>query len=148
MWRLIFTTGFVGTALFLSFLAIQFFVHFRRREPLCLVGCITLVTSVLFFFVYDSLETPLLIFMLAVGLMNRERIAAQGQRWPPAPARRSRRTHPGPPHDRRPGVRAGACGRGRASRAGPDFGAACWSCRAAAARGCSSPQASLRPASC
>lgn len=78
MWRLIFTTGFVGTALFLSFLAWQFLLHVRRREPLCLLGCITIVTSGLFFFVYDSLETPLVIVMLAVGLMNRERIIAKG----------------------------------------------------------------------
>jgi hypothetical protein len=78
MWRLIFTTGFVGTALFLAFLAMQFFVHVRRREALCLLGCISLVTSVLFFFVYDSLETPLVVLALAIGLMNRERIVAQG----------------------------------------------------------------------
>lgn len=79
MWRLIFTTGFVGTALFLAFLAVQFLVHVRRREALCLLGCISLVTSGLFFFVYDSLETPLVILALAIGLMNRERILGESR---------------------------------------------------------------------
>jgi hypothetical protein len=80
MWRLIFTTGFVGAALFLGFMAIQFVVHVRRRDPFSILGCITLVTSALFFFVYDSLETPLFVLMLVLGLMNRERIFADAAR--------------------------------------------------------------------
>ena len=74
LWRLVFTTGFVGTALFLGFLAVQFFTHVRRRGPFSVVGCIALTTGTLFFFFYDSLESPLFILMLAVGLMNRERL--------------------------------------------------------------------------
>lgn len=77
MWRLILTTGFVGTALFLTFLAMQFFTHVRRRAPMAVLGSITLVTAVLLSLVYDSLESPLFITMLAVGLMNRERIEEQ-----------------------------------------------------------------------
>ncbi len=80
MWRLIFTTGFVGTAVFLGFLAVQFLVHVRRRDPYSTLGCITIATSLLFFFVYDSLEMPLLVLMLAIGVMNRERIMDRGQR--------------------------------------------------------------------
>ncbi len=78
MWRLIFTTGFVGTALFVGFLGVQFLMHFRRRDPFSILGCIVLVTSVLFFFVYDSLETPLFLLFLVLGLMNRERIVSEG----------------------------------------------------------------------
>ncbi len=78
MWRLVFTTGFVGTGLFLAFLAVQFVVHVRRRDPYSILGCISLVASLLFFFVYDSLETPLFVLMLVVGLMNRERLTAEG----------------------------------------------------------------------
>lgn len=73
LWRLIFTTGFVGTALFLAFMGVQWFRHFRRRDPYTVLGCITLASSMLFFVVYDSLESPLFILMLALGLMNRER---------------------------------------------------------------------------
>jgi hypothetical protein len=74
MWRLILTTGFVGTGLFLVFMAVQWFKHFRRRDIFSVLGCICLATSGLFFFVYDSLESPLFILMLAIGLMNRERL--------------------------------------------------------------------------
>lgn len=77
LWRLIFTTGFVGTGLFLGFLGVNFLRHVRRREPACVLGCLTLVTSGLFFLVYDSLELPLFVLMLAVGLMNRARHEAQ-----------------------------------------------------------------------
>lgn len=86
MWRLVFTTGFVGTALFVGFAAIQFFTHFRRREPLCIVGSITIVTSGVYFIVYDSLELPMLISFLAIGLMNRERILTD-QGWDTTPPR-------------------------------------------------------------
>lgn len=74
MWRLIFTTGFVGTALFLAFMAVQFFSHFRRRDPFSVLGCMCLAVSGLFFFVYDSLESPLFLLFLAVGLMNAQRL--------------------------------------------------------------------------
>ncbi len=74
LWRLVFTTGFVGTALFLAFLATQLLVHIRRRDAFTVLGCLTILTSSLFFLVYDSLESPMFILMLAVGLMNRERL--------------------------------------------------------------------------
>lgn len=74
MWRLIFTTGFVGTALFLAFIAVQFFSHFRRRDPFSVLGCMCLAVSGLFFFVYDSLESPLFLLFLAIGLMNAQRM--------------------------------------------------------------------------
>ena len=74
VWRLIFTTGFVGTALFTAFMALQLLRHVRRRDPESVLGCMTLALSVLFFFVYDSLESPLFLVMLAIGLMNRARL--------------------------------------------------------------------------
>jgi len=74
LWRLIFTTGFVGTALFLAFIAVQWLTHFRRRDPVSVLGCMSLAVSCLFMFVYDSLESPLFILMIAVGLMNRARL--------------------------------------------------------------------------
>lgn len=76
LWRLVFTTGFIGTGLFLGFLATNFVRHVGRREPACVLGCLTLVTSGLFFLVYDSLELPLFVLMLSVGLMNRARFEA------------------------------------------------------------------------
>lgn len=77
MWRLILTTGFVGTALCLSFLAVQFFRHSSGTRPYAVVGCTLIVTSGLLFLVYDSLESPLFTLWAAIGLMNRERVAAE-----------------------------------------------------------------------
>jgi drug/metabolite transporter (DMT)-like permease len=74
LWRLIFTTGFVGTALFAVFMAIQLARHIRRIDPISVVGCMVLTISGVFFIVYDSLESPLFILMLAIGLMNRQRL--------------------------------------------------------------------------
>jgi hypothetical protein len=74
IWRLIFTTGFVGTVLFYLFMGIQLARHIKRPDPMSVLGCMLLSVSLLFFFVYDSLESPLFILMLAVGLMNRHRL--------------------------------------------------------------------------
>ncbi len=77
LWRLIFTTGFVGTALFSVFMAIQLARHVRRIDPISVVGCMVLTMSGVFFIVYDSLESPLFILMLAIGLMNRQRLESR-----------------------------------------------------------------------
>jgi hypothetical protein len=74
LWRLILTTGFVGTALFAVFMVVQWLKHFRRRDIFSVLGCMSLAMSALFFIVYDSLDSPMFILMLAVGLMNRERL--------------------------------------------------------------------------
>ena len=80
IWRLILTTGFVGTALYLLFMGAQMARHVSRRTPFAVLGAITLMTSLLLSFVYDSLESPLFITMIAVGLMNRERLEEQDER--------------------------------------------------------------------
>jgi len=74
VWRLVLTTGFVGTALFGLFMLIQLLAHVRLRDPVSVLGCMTIMVSGLFFFVYDSLESPLFMLMLAIGLMNRRNI--------------------------------------------------------------------------
>lgn len=74
MWRLVFTTGFVGTALFLAFLAMQLVRHLRRLDAEAVLGCMGITVSLLFFMVYDSLESPLFVLMLLIGLMNRRRL--------------------------------------------------------------------------
>lgn len=82
MWRLILTTGFVGTALALSFLAVQFWRHMSGLQPYSVIGCALIVTSALLFFVYDSLESPFFTLMIAIGLMNRERLPVEGSGQP------------------------------------------------------------------
>ncbi len=55
-------------------MAVQLLRHLGRRTPVAVLGCMTLTTALLLSFVYDSLESPLFITMLALGLMNRERL--------------------------------------------------------------------------
>ncbi len=74
-WRLVLTTGFVGTALFALFMLIQLLAHIRSRDPVIVLGCMAVVLSCFFFIVYDSLESPLFMMMIAIGLMNRRRLA-------------------------------------------------------------------------
>jgi hypothetical protein len=71
MWRLIFTTGLIGTLLFLAFMASQFFRFIGARDPVALIGCTVIFMGLIFSFVYDSLESPLFTIMIAIGLMNR-----------------------------------------------------------------------------
>jgi hypothetical protein len=80
MWRLIVTTGFVGTALCLSFFAIQFLRRARGPDPLDVVTCTVLLASVLCFFVYDSLGSAMFTSMIAIGLMARTGQASDDQR--------------------------------------------------------------------
>lgn len=71
MWRLILTTGFVGTLLCLAFLGVQFLRRARGPSPLDIATCSTLLIAVLCFFVYDSLGSALFTVGIAVGLMAR-----------------------------------------------------------------------------
>jgi len=71
MWRLVLTTGFVGTILCLSFFGFQFLRRARGPAPIDVVTCTVLLVSVLCFFVYDSLGSAMFTSMIAIGLMAR-----------------------------------------------------------------------------
>jgi hypothetical protein len=71
MWRLVLTTGFVGTVLCLSFFALQFLRRARGPSPVDVATCTVVLDAVLCFFVYDSLGSALFTAMIAVGLMAR-----------------------------------------------------------------------------
>ena len=71
MWRLVLTTGLVGTILCLSFLVLQFLRRARGPAPLDVTTCTVLVVAVLCFFVYDSLGPALFTVFIAIGLMAR-----------------------------------------------------------------------------
>ena len=73
MWRLVLTTGFVGTALCLWFLGLHFLRRARGPAALDVMTCSTLLVGVTCFFVYDSLGSALFTVMIAVGLMSRDR---------------------------------------------------------------------------
>jgi hypothetical protein len=71
MWRLVLTTGLVGTVLCLSFFALQVLHRARGPDPLDVTTCTVLVVAVLCFFVYDSLGSAMFTALIAVGLMAR-----------------------------------------------------------------------------
>ena len=71
MWRLVLTTGFGGTLLCLSFLALQFLRRARGAIPIHVAGCTVILVSVMCSFVYDSLGSAMFTVMIAVGLMAR-----------------------------------------------------------------------------
>ena len=79
MWRLVLTTGFVGTALCLAFFAVQFLRRARGPSPLDITTSTVLLVSVLCFFVYDSLGSALFTTMIAVGLMARADDESSGE---------------------------------------------------------------------
>lgn len=86
-WRLIFTTGLLGTLLFLAFVLGQLGRFFTAKDPVALVGCLVIFMALLFSFVYDSLESPLYTMMIAIGLMNRryvrpDQLADSTRRFP------------------------------------------------------------------
>ncbi|HRD62591.1 MAG TPA: hypothetical protein PL137_16915, partial [Nocardioides sp.] len=59
MWRLVLTTGFVGTILCLGFFAVSFLRRARGPNPLDVACCTVLLDAVLCFFVYDSLGSAM-----------------------------------------------------------------------------------------
>ena len=88
MWRLIFTTGLLGTFFFLAFVTGQLLRFVRADDPVALIGCLVIVLAMLFSFFYDSLESPLFTMMIAVGLLNRRFIRADHVASSVPPARR------------------------------------------------------------
>ena len=86
MWRLILTTGFVGTALCLAFLAVQFLRYASGTRPYAVAGCTAILVSGVLFLVYDSLESPLFTLMMGIGLMTRDGLAARSSEMEPEEA--------------------------------------------------------------
>jgi hypothetical protein len=72
VWRLVLTTGFVGTVLCLAFLGLQFLRRARGPSALDVTTCATLLMAGCLFFVYDSLGSALFTVMITVGLMARQ----------------------------------------------------------------------------
>ena len=77
LWLVVFTQGFLGTALFLAFFFVRFARHVRSREPITMVGLALIVFFLIEIMVYDTLGSPLFTLMIALGLMWRADREAQ-----------------------------------------------------------------------
>lgn len=73
LWMVIFSHGFLGTALFLSFLVLCIGAAWRCRTPTETVCTFILGFLFLQLPVYDTLGLPLFVVMIAIALMFRER---------------------------------------------------------------------------
>ncbi|MGL5827253.1 MAG: hypothetical protein ACRCYU_20930 [Nocardioides sp.] len=72
LWGLVFMTGFIGAILMLAFLIWQFQLNARRTTSLGLLTSTVLVSAMFYFLFYDSLDVPMLITMMAIGLSTRD----------------------------------------------------------------------------
>ncbi|MFZ2504338.1 MAG: hypothetical protein WAW88_16880 [Nocardioides sp.] len=72
LWGLVFMTGFVGAILMVSFLFWQFQLNARRSTPLGLLASTVILASGFYFLFYDSLDVPMLVTMMTIGLATRE----------------------------------------------------------------------------
>ncbi|QIG44392.1 hypothetical protein G5V58_17850 [Nocardioides anomalus] len=77
MWRLVLTTGFVGTALCLAFFAYHFLRRARGPAALDVTTCTVLLCAVLCFLFYDSLGAAMFTAMMTIGLMARSDLPAE-----------------------------------------------------------------------
>ena len=80
LWRLLVTTGFLGTLFYLWFMGRQLIRFVPVPGPIALIGTTNLIVSLVLFITYDSLGSPLFIVMMSIALMNRELLATWRRR--------------------------------------------------------------------
>jgi hypothetical protein len=89
LWLLLLGSGYLGASLCLMFLLSQFLSAVRRVNPTSMVACVTILMSLVFFFVYDSLGSAL--FTLFIAIACNARVTDQPHVLPkPTPGRRAR----------------------------------------------------------
>lgn len=72
LWLVTFGAGFVGAVLFLSFLIGQFVRNLGTRSPYSIAALCALIALVVTLPIYPSLEIPIYIGFIAIGLLARE----------------------------------------------------------------------------
>ena len=83
IWLVIFSQGLIGAVFFLMFFLTQAWQFWRVQTGLQLVGMTLLCFFALQMFIYDTLGMPLYTIMIALGLMCREKYAADPSRTRP-----------------------------------------------------------------
>ena len=78
LWQVIFSQGFIGLGLFLSFFVMALARCWRCRTTVETLCTFTLAFFLLLLPVYDTLGMPLVVVMIAIGLLAREQWASAG----------------------------------------------------------------------
>ncbi len=71
LWALLFNQGFVGTAFYLGFFGVSFWVYRRDRSLVGQAGLLVLGLSLFYMLFYNSLPSALTITMISIGLLWR-----------------------------------------------------------------------------
>ncbi len=78
LWQVIFSQGFIGLGLFLSFFVMALARCWRCRTTVETLCTFTVAFFLLLLPVYDTLGMPLVVVMIAIGLLAREQWASAG----------------------------------------------------------------------
>lgn len=68
LYRVVFTNGYIGTALFMGFFVIRFARHWRDRHPVTIAACTTILIFGLFTLYYNLVPFPLITVMVGLAL--------------------------------------------------------------------------------
>ena len=71
IWLLLVAQGFLGTLLYVSFLAYTLWRFRSDASPVGLAGSVTVLLAMLFMFFYTALTSPLAIYLIGVAMLNR-----------------------------------------------------------------------------
>lgn len=75
LWLVLFAQGFVGAALYVLFFVSTFRTFVRDRTPIAIAGSLVILLMLFFMFFYDALPSALVLTMIGVGAVVRERLA-------------------------------------------------------------------------
>jgi hypothetical protein len=74
LWLVLFAQGFVGAALYLLFFVSTLLTFVRDRAPIAIAGSLVILLMLFFMFFYDALPSALVLTMIGIGAMVRERL--------------------------------------------------------------------------
>jgi hypothetical protein len=74
LWQVLFAQGFVGAALYVLFFVSTLRGFVRDRAPIAIAGSLVILLGLFFMFFYNALPSALVLTMIGIGAMVRERL--------------------------------------------------------------------------
>jgi hypothetical protein len=75
LWLVLFAQGFVGAALYILFFVSTLRAFVRDRAPIAMAGSLVILLTLFFMFFYNALPSALVLTMIGIGAVVRERFA-------------------------------------------------------------------------